>query len=79
MARLLIWSFDHYEEVRAIAGLKPLASLDGLRTDTVVRLRMANALVTILEFARSRATNWRQKKQLRQALERVNHLVDRAA
>jgi hypothetical protein len=39
---------------------------------------MANALVTLLEFARSRATNWRQKKQLRQALERANHLADRA-
>ena len=78
-ARLLTWLFDHFEEVRATAGLKPLASLDGLPTDAIVRLRMANALVTLLEFSRSRATNWRQKMQLRLALERVNHLADRAA
>jgi len=77
-ARLLVWLFDHYEAVRAIAGLKSLASVDDLPTDAVVRLRMANALVTLLEFARSRATNWRQKKQLREALERVNQLADRA-
>jgi hypothetical protein len=77
-ARLLVWLFDHYEEVRALAGLKPLAPFDDLPTESVVRLRMANALVTLLEFARSRATNWRQKKQLRQALERANHLADRA-
>ena len=75
-ARLLVWLFDHYEAVRAIAGLKSLASVDELPTDAVVRLRMANALVTLLEFGRSRATNWRQKKQLRRALERVNRLAD---
>jgi hypothetical protein len=40
---------------------------------------MANGLVTLLEFARSRATDWRQKRQLRQTLERANHLADRAA
>ena len=78
-ARLLVWLFDHYEAVRAFAGLKSLASVDDLPTDVVVRLRMANALVTLLEFARSRATNWRQKRHLREALERVNQLADRAA
>jgi hypothetical protein len=78
-ARLLVWLFDHYEQVRAIAGLQTLASVDGLPTNVVVRLRMANALVTLLEFTRSRATNWRQKKQLRKALERVHQLADRAS
>jgi hypothetical protein len=78
-AELLRWLFDHFEEVRAVAGLRPLAELGDLAPQTLARLRMANALVTLLEFSRSRATHWRKKRQLREALEQVERLADSAA
>ena len=73
---LLLWLFDHYEDVRAAAGLEPLASVEGVAPQTMARLRMSNALVTLLEFSRMRATNWRQKRQLRRAMESVILLSD---
>lgn len=77
--RVLVWLFEHYEVVRATAGMKPLASIDGLPAAATARLRMANALVTLLEHGRTRATDWRQKRQLRRALEQVERLADSAA
>ena len=77
--RVLLWLFDHYEQVRALAGLRVLVPVDELPPAIAARLRMANALVTLLEHARTRATNWKQKRQLRQALEQVDRLADRAS
>jgi hypothetical protein len=76
---LLHWLFDYYEEVRALAGMRPLAPVSGLKPHTLERLRMANAITTLLEYARTRATDWRQKRQLRQALEEVDRLADSVA
>ena len=73
----LVWLFDHYEEVRGVAGLKALGAVDGLPPRVTAKLRMENALVTLLEFGRTRASNWRQKRQLRVALEKVSVLCDR--
>jgi len=78
-AKVLLWLFDHYEDVRAVAGLRELAAVEGLSEAATARLRMANALATILEFSRSRATNWMQKRQLRRALEKIAALGDRGA
>lgn len=75
-AALLVWLFDHYEQVRTAGHLKALASVDGLSTDITVRLRMANALITLFDFSRSRATSWQQKRGLRIAGLDVNRLVD---
>ena len=74
-ARVLVWLFDHYEIVRALTGLKALAPVE-LPPDITARLRMANALVTLMEYARMKATNLRQKRKLRQALEKVRLLGD---
>lgn len=76
--QLLAWLFNHYEDVRSVAGLKPLAAVEDLPPQVTAKLRKANALVTLLEFARMRATDWRQKRQLRHALERVSLLCDHA-
>lgn len=73
---LLRWLFDHYEDVRALAGLRALASVGGLEPATVATLRMSNAITTLLEYARTRATDWRKKRQLRLALEQVDRLAD---
>lgn len=76
--QVLVWLFERYEDVRAVAGLKPLASVEGLPAQAMARLRMANALVTLLEHGRTRASDWRQKRQLRRALEQVERLADSA-
>jgi hypothetical protein len=75
---LFVWLFERYEDVRAIAGLQPLAGFENLSQPVTSRLRMANALLTLLEFARMRATDWRQKRHLRLALEKVSLLCDQA-
>lgn len=77
VASVLVWLFEHYEDLRALAGLCALAPVDGLPADTVSRLRMANALLTILEYTRSRTSDWRQKRRMRLAAEEMNRLVDR--
>jgi hypothetical protein len=78
-AAVLIWLFDNYPDVRAAAGLVPLAPIDALPAEVSDRLRLANALCTLLEYSRSRATHWQQKRHLRQALEQALRLVDGAA
>jgi hypothetical protein len=77
--QVLIWLFEHYADFRAIAGLKPLAPVEDLPVAAMAHLRMSNALITLLEFGRTRATRWRQKRQLRLALEHVDRLADRTA
>lgn len=76
-AGLLLWLFSRYEEVRAVAGLTPLALVEDLPNEVTARLRMANALTTLLEYARTRASDWQQKRRLRMAMEQVNRLADR--
>ena len=74
---LLLWLFQNYEVVRAVVGLRALAPVENLKPATVARLRMANALITLLEHARSRTTGWRKKRELRRALEQVDRAADR--
>ena len=73
---LLLWLFDNYEAVRDIAGLRLLAPVENLVPAMIARLRMANALVTLFEHARTRTTDWRQKRQFRVALEQVDRAAD---
>jgi hypothetical protein len=78
-ANLLNWLSDHYEDVRALAGLRVLAPIADLQSSTVKWLRMANALTTLLEYGRTRATDWRQKRHFRAVLEQLDRMADRAA
>jgi hypothetical protein len=77
-AELMSWLFDHFEEVRALAGLPPVPSVEDLTIEATQRLRLANALFTLLEYSRSRATCWKKKRQFRLALETVERSLDRA-
>ena len=73
---LLLWLFENYAAVRRIAGLRPLAPVENLEPATIARLRMADALITLFEYARTRTTDWRKKRRLRMALEQVDRAVD---
>lgn len=78
-ADLLQWLFRHYEKVRALAGLRAFAPVEDLEPATIERLRMANAVITLLEYTRTRATDWRKKRMLREAIEQVDRAADRTA
>src|SRR5215203_2380594 len=54
-AMLLDWLFDHYADVRHASGLAPFAAIEGVSDELQPKLRMANAILTILEFGESRS------------------------
>ena len=78
-ADLLHWLSEHYEQFRRLVGLHALASVEGLKPEIANQLRMANALATLLEYARTRATDWRKKRMLRQAWEEVDRFADQVS
>jgi hypothetical protein len=71
---LLEWLFDHYAVVRELAGLTPLADVNGVPEGTNTQLRMGNGMITLLEFSEIRASRTEDKLQLRT----VRHCVERA-
>jgi hypothetical protein len=73
-AMLLDWLSANYVEVRALAGLRQVASIDGLPARSQRDLRRANMMLTILEFSESRSSNPSEKAQLR----KMQHLVERS-
>jgi hypothetical protein len=64
-AELLHWLFENYARVRELAGFPEFASVDGISAEARTRLKMANALFTLLEYGASRASDFQQKRQLR--------------
>ena len=72
-AILLNWLTRHYTAVRVLAGLRPLAPIDGVPPNVQRDLRLANTMLTLLEFAESRCSNRMEKAQLR----RMQRLVER--
>jgi hypothetical protein len=78
VAELLHWLFEHYAEVRALAGLKPFADVTGVAPETELRLRMANALFTLLEFNESRASDNETRREIRKVWRLVEKSVEKA-
>jgi hypothetical protein len=76
-AELLHWLFDHYAEVRALSGLKPLAEVDGVEPKEQRRLRMANGLYTLLDFGESRASELWAKRELQKVCQIVERSLER--
>jgi hypothetical protein len=72
-AILLNWLTIHHGAVRAMAGLRPLAPIDGVPPKVERELRLANTMLTHLDFAESRCSNQSEKAQLR----RMQRLVER--
>ncbi|MES2572019.1 MAG: hypothetical protein V4710_18435 [Verrucomicrobiota bacterium] len=62
---LIEWLSHNYPVVRAVAGLEPLASLEGIRGSIRETLQLSNTMLTLLEFAESRSSNLSEKTNLR--------------
>ncbi len=63
-AMLLEWLFQNYESVRTGAGLRTLAAVEGLPAEIMLKLRVANGLLTLLEFSEMKSSNPREKQRL---------------
>src|SRR3954447_7224135 len=61
-AVLLDWLFERYADVRAAAGLHEVAPIDGLPTELQAKMKMANAILTILEYSESRTSSIDEKE-----------------
>lgn len=77
-AELLHWLFDNYPSVRSLCGLKPLAETLGVPPEAQLRLNMANALFTLLDYSESRATDLRVKIEIRKVWHVVERSIERA-
>ena len=77
-AMLLDWLFDHYADVRDASGLVPFAPVEGVAGELQPKLRMANAILTILEFSESRSSDPEEKEQLRWIRRTIDASLDRA-
>ncbi len=74
-SKLIGWLTFHYDNVRAACGLRPLASIEGVRGKARRALQLANTMLTLLEFAESRSTNCAEKARLRAVQELVERTV----
>ena len=77
-AELLQWLFENYGLTRKISGFPPLADVDGTAPETARRLKMGNAVITLLEFGESRASSRAEKRQLRKVRQTVELALERA-
>jgi hypothetical protein len=76
-AELLTWLFTHYAQVRKVAGLAKLLEVEGIAENAAQRVRMANALFTLLDFGASRASNLKEKRELWIVRGMVERALDR--
>ena len=77
-AELLEWLFQNFAAVRAASGLRALPELDGVEAAVCHRLRLGDAVITLLEFGESRATEADAKRELRRVRLEVEQALDRA-
>jgi hypothetical protein len=77
-AMLLDWLFDHYADVRHASGLRPFGPVEDVSGALQPKLRMANAILTILEFSESRSSNAEEKQQLHWIRRTIDASLDRA-
>ena len=76
-AEVLHWLFDNYEPVRALAGFAALAPVEDLAPVVAKRLRMANALHTLVDFSESRASDPEQKTALKDLGRTIERALER--
>ena len=74
---LLEWLFNHYEQVREAAGLKPMASIEGVSGDALLKLMMGNAMITLLEYCEVRSSVRTEKRKLRHVRKLVEQTLER--
>lgn len=76
-AMLLDWMFENYDAVRRASGLKEMATLDGVPAALLMRLKMGNALLTLLEYSEQRSSDTEEKERIRKVYEMVSIALDR--
>jgi hypothetical protein len=76
LARLLDWLCGSYPAVRAAAGMPPLSGIDDLPEQTVAKLQMGNAMITLLEYAESRSIDPLSRRHLKLMLSFVERSLD---
>ena len=74
-AALINWLTSNYAKVRAAAGLRRLASVEGVRAQARRDLKLANTMITLLEFGESRSSSLAEKAQIRRVLNMVERSV----
>lgn len=74
-AALINWLTASYAKVRAAAGLRRLASVEGVKAQARRDLKLANTMITLLEFGESRSSSLAEKKQIRRVLNMVERSV----
>lgn len=77
LAILLDWLYDNYADVRIAGGLPPLLEVVGVPELAAAKLQMGNAMITLLEYAASRATDPVSKHHLRVMTGCVERALDR--
>ena len=77
-AEVMNWLFGHYAEVRVLAGLPPIVDVENLPDAVTRRLKMANALFTIVEFSEMRCSDLEQKESLHDLARSIEHALERA-
>jgi hypothetical protein len=76
-ATLLEWLFENYVLVRKRAALEPMASVDGVSGPMLAKLKMGNALLTLLEFSELRSSNLEEKRRIENVRRLVASALDR--
>ena len=74
---LLEWLFENYSRVRRRAGLKPMAPVSGVTGATLSKLKMGNAILTILEYSELRSSKLDEKKRIQNVRSMVAIALDR--
>jgi hypothetical protein len=76
-AEVIHWLFENYERVREVAGLSPMGSIEGVSPRAKSRLQMANAVITLVEYGQSRASDAAQKTELEEVKRTVEWALER--
>ncbi|MDB6150799.1 MAG: hypothetical protein JWQ44_2247 [Chthoniobacter sp.] len=74
-AALIEWLGRNYPKVRALAGLRRLASIQGVTPKARQDLQVANTMITMLEYAETRCSQVEEKLRLRAMLQLVERSI----
>lgn len=76
-AEVLHWLFEYYPKVRSLSGFTAFVETRGVTCEAELRLKMANAIFTLLEFGESRTSDQEAKREFRKIRRKVELALDR--
>lgn len=77
LAMLLDWLFENYATVRVAAGLPEKVEISGLPVSVVEKLKVGNAMVTLLEYSSSRSSDPVARRHLNLMIDCIERALDR--